>query len=139
MIRPILKMGAQSLMLPSQSVTAFNTPALAELLRDMEDTMIAADGAGLAAPQIGVNLQVVIFGSKELNPRYPDAPIIPRTVLINPVLTPLDDLKEEGWEGCKSVPRLHAKSTASMRAWCSMKSIICTACFTRCGSPICVS
>lgn len=106
MIRPILKMGAPSLMLPSQPVTAFNTPALADLLRDMDETMVAADGAGLAAPQIGVNLQVVIFGSNEINPRYPDAPLIPRTVLINPVLTPLDELKEEGWEGCLSVPGL---------------------------------
>jgi peptide deformylase len=96
-------------------VTVFDTPELHALLRDMDETMIAADGAGLAAPQIGVNLQVVLFGSgpstheAQVNPRYPDAPAIPRTVLINPVLTPLDELKEEGWEGCLSVPGLRGR------------------------------
>ena len=80
--------------------------ALHELLQDMHDTMQAANGAGLAAPQIGVNLQLVVFGSGEINPRYPDAPPVPRTVLLNPVITPLSDEEEEGWEGCLSVPGL---------------------------------
>jgi len=75
-------------------------------VQDLLDTMAAANGAGLAAPQIGVDLQVVIFGSDQPNPRYPDAPVVPRTVLINPVITPLDDEEEEGWEGCLSVPGL---------------------------------
>jgi peptide deformylase len=79
---------------------------LHELLADMQDTMAAANGAGLAAPQIGVDLQVVIFGTDAPNPRYPDAPIVPRTVLINPLITPLGDEEEEGWEGCLSVPGL---------------------------------
>ncbi|HEX8602670.1 MAG TPA: peptide deformylase, partial [Pseudoduganella sp.] len=83
----------------------FNTPALHALIADMFDTMHAANGAGLAAPQIGVNLQVVIFGFKS-NARYPDAPQVPETVLINPVLTPLSEEKEEGFEGCLSVPGL---------------------------------
>ena len=72
----------------------------------MFDTMAAADGAGLAAPQIGVDLQLVIFGTDQINPRYPDAPLIPRTVLLNPVITPLGDEVENGWEGCLSVPGL---------------------------------
>jgi len=104
MIRPILKMGTPSLFEPSAKVERFGTPELRELIADMEDTMKAANGAGIAAPQIGVNLQVVIFGSDEINPRYPDAPVVPRTTLINPVIEPLDDEKEEGWEGCLSVP-----------------------------------
>jgi peptide deformylase len=73
---------------------------------DMFDTMAAVDGAGLAAPQIGVDLQLVIFGTDAVNPRYPDAPLIPRTVLLNPVITPLSDEEENGWEGCLSVPGL---------------------------------
>ena len=72
----------------------------------MFDTMRAADGAGLAAPQIGVDLQLVIFGTDAPNPRYPDAPPVPRTVLLNPVITPIGDEQEEGWEGCLSVPGL---------------------------------
>lgn len=104
MIRPILKMGTPSLFEPSVKVEEFGTPELRELITDMEDTMKAANGAGIAAPQIGVNLQVVIFGSGEPNARYPDAPIVPRTTLINPVIEPLSDEKEEGWEGCLSVP-----------------------------------
>jgi peptide deformylase len=76
------------------------------LVADMFDTMAAADGAGLAAPQIGVDLQLVIFGTDEINPRYPDAPLIPRTVLLNPVITPMGDEEENGWEGCLSVPGL---------------------------------
>ena len=105
-VRDILKMGDPRLLRVAQPVTAFNTPTLQALLKDLDDTMLAANGAGLAAPQIGVDLQVVIFGSGEFNPRYPDAPVVPRTVLINPVLTPLGDEEEEGWEGCLSVPGL---------------------------------
>ncbi len=103
-IQPILKMGDPRLLRVAQPVKQFNTPELRALLTDLQDTMQAANGAGLAAPQIGVDLQVVIFGSGEFNPRYPDAPVVPRTVLINPVLTPLSDDEEEGWEGCLSVP-----------------------------------
>jgi peptide deformylase len=103
-IKPILKMGDPRLLRVAQAVQAFDTPELHALLTDMHDTMHAANGAGLAAPQIGVDWQVVIFGSGEFNPRYPEAPVVPRTVLINPVLTPLSDDEEEGWEGCLSVP-----------------------------------
>jgi peptide deformylase len=105
MIRDILRMGDPRLLQPSAPVAAFGTPELAALLADLRDTMAAADGAGLAAPQIGVPLQVVIFGI-EHNPRYPDAPPVPYTELVNPVLTPLDDEMEDGWEGCLSVPGL---------------------------------
>ena len=105
-IHTILKMGDPRLLRRAQPVTAFDTPALHALIADMEDTMAAAHGAGLAAPQIGVDLQVVIFGTGMPNPRYPDAPTVPRTVLINPVITPLGDAQEEGWEGCLSVPGL---------------------------------
>ncbi len=103
-IQPILKMGDPRLLRVAQPVKQFNTPELHALLVDLQDTMQAANGAGLAAPQIGVDLQVVIFGSGEFNPRYPEAPVVPRTVLINPILTPLSDDEEEGWEGCLSVP-----------------------------------
>jgi peptide deformylase len=74
------------------------------LITDLLDTMRAANGAGLAAPQIGVDLQVVIFGSHDRNPRYPDRPVVPPTVLVNPVITPLGDVTEDDWEGCLSVP-----------------------------------
>jgi peptide deformylase len=134
-IREILKMGDPRLLRIAEPVREFNTPELRALLQDMQETMQAANGAGLAAPQIGVNSQVVIFGSGQINPRYPDAPPVPRTVLINPVLTPIfkenkplaginiektaiesiafdlqfhssqEDM-EEGWEGCLSVPGL---------------------------------
>ena len=104
-IREILKMGDPRLLRVAEPVTEFDTPAMRQLIADMFDTMIAANGAGLAAPQIGVNLQLVIFGFKE-NLRYPDAPQVPETVLINPVLTPLSDEMEEGFEGCLSVPGL---------------------------------
>ena len=107
-IQPILKMGDPRLLRVAQPVKQFNTPELHALLIDLQDTMQAANGAGLAAPQIGVDLQVVIFGSGEFNPRYPEAPVVPRTVLINPVLTPLSEDEEEGWEGCLSVPGLRA-------------------------------
>ena len=105
-VREILKMGDARLLRVAQRVTEFNTPEMYALLKDLDDTMLAANGAGLAAPQIGVDLQVVIFGSSEVNPRYPDAPVVPYTVLINPVLTPIGDEEEEGWEGCLSVPGL---------------------------------
>ncbi|WP_338763453.1 peptide deformylase [Massilia sp. METH4] len=104
-VREILKMGDARLLRQADPVRDFGTPALHALIADMFDTMHAANGAGLAAPQIGVNLQVMIFGFKS-NPRYPDAPQVPETVLINPVLTPLSEEKEEGFEGCLSVPGL---------------------------------
>jgi peptide deformylase len=88
----------------SEPVQAFDTPELHALLQDLRDTMKAANGAGIAAPQIGVNLQVVIFGSGQVNPRYPQYEPIPPTVLINPVITVLDATEDEGWEGCLSVP-----------------------------------
>ncbi len=134
-VREILRMGDARLLELALSVQQFDTPELHQLLQDMRDTMQAANGAGLAAPQIGVNLQVVIFGSGQINPRYPDAPPVPQTVLINPVITPILEEKrqlaqvgyaggaiesiafdlhyaadardqEEGWEGCLSVPGL---------------------------------
>ena len=103
-IRTILKMGDERLLRVSDPVTAFDTPELHALLQDLRDTMKAANGAGIAAPQIGVNLQVVIFGSGQINPRYPQYEPIPPTVLINPVITVLDPSEDEGWEGCLSVP-----------------------------------
>ena len=105
----ILKMGDERLLRQAQPVTQFDTPELHRLLQDMQDTMAAASGAGLAAPQIGVNLQVVIFGTGQHNPRYPKQPPVPRTVLINPVLTPLGDEEEQDWEGCLSVPGLRGR------------------------------
>lgn len=105
MIRDILKMGEPRLLRLAKAVEHFDTPELHELVADMFDTMKHANGAGLAAPQIGVDLQVVIFGF-EHNERYPDAPEVPETVLINPVITPLTQDMEEGWEGCLSVPGL---------------------------------
>ena len=104
-VREILKMGDARLLRVARPVEAFGTPALRELIKDMFETMYAANGAGLAAPQIGIDLQLVIFGFGK-NQRYPDAPPVPETVLINPTLTPLDDTEEEGWEGCLSVPGL---------------------------------
>ncbi len=102
-VRPVLKMGDPLLWQEAQPVTEFDTPALRMLLTDMRDTMAELNGAGLAAPQIGVSLQVVIFGVRD-NPRYPDAETVPETVLINPVLSALSDAQEEAWEGCLSVP-----------------------------------
>ncbi|MBG7618304.1 peptide deformylase [Herbaspirillum sp. AP02] len=102
-IREILKMGDPRLLRQAQLVTEFGTPELARLVDDMFETMRAVNGAGLAAPQIGVDLQLVIFGFGH-NQRYPDAPAVPETVLINPILTPLSDQEEDGWEGCLSVP-----------------------------------
>jgi peptide deformylase len=108
MIREVLRMGDPRLLQRSQEVKEFGTPELHMLLADMRDTMAHLNGAGLAAPQIGVGLRVVIFGVHK-NPRYPDVEEVPDTVLINPVLTPLGEEMEEGWEGCLSVP--------GMRGW----------------------
>jgi peptide deformylase len=105
-VREILKMGDPRLLRVAQPVTEFDTDALHLLVLDLFDTMRSAQGAGLAAPQIGVDLQVVIFGTDSVNPRYPEAPPVPRTVLLNPVLTPIGEAMEDGWEGCLSVPGL---------------------------------
>lgn len=121
-VREILKMGDPRLLRTAQLVAQadFDSDALHLLVSDLLDTMAAANGAGLAAPQIGVDLQVVIFGSGDANPRYPNRPLVPRTVLVNPVITPLnadgsaaeqagEGLQDEGWEGCLSVPGLRGK------------------------------
>ena len=97
-------MGDPRLLRVSEAVTAVGTPELQALLQDMRDTMAALNGAGLAAPQIGVLLRIVIFGTGAPNPRYPDAEAVPHTVLINPQLTPVGGEVESGWEGCLSVP-----------------------------------
>lgn len=102
-VRPVLRMGDPVLAQVARPVTRFDTPELHALLQDMQDTMNALDGAGIAAPQIGESLRVVIFGVRA-NPRYPQAEEVPFTVLINPQLQPLDDEQEDGWEGCLSVP-----------------------------------
>ena len=104
-VREILKMGDSRLLRIAQPVAAFDTPELHALVNDLFETMHAANGAGLAAPQIGVDLAVVIFGFRH-NQRYPDAPPVPETVLINPQITALGDAEEEDWEGCLSVPGL---------------------------------
>ena len=104
-LRPILKMGDPRLLRVARRVEQFDTPELHALIADMVETMVAVQGAGLAVPQIGVDLALVIFGGG-VNRRYPDAPVVPRTVLINPVITPLSDEEEDGWEGCLSVPGL---------------------------------
>ncbi len=104
-VREILKMGDPRLLRVARPVREFDTPALHALVRDLFDTMRAANGAGLAAPQIGVDLAVVIFGFAR-NERYPEAPSVPETVLVNPQIEPLGDEEEEGWEGCLSVPGL---------------------------------
>ncbi len=102
-VRPVLRMGDPRLLRVSRRVEAFDTAELHALIADMQDTMRALNGAGLAAPQIGVDLQVVIFGV-DANPRYPEADPVPHTVLINPELEPIGEELEEGWEGCLSVP-----------------------------------
>ena len=107
-VREILKMGDPRLLRVAQPVTQFDTDELHLLITDLLDTMHAANGAGLAAPQIGVDLQLVIFGTNTVNPRYPDAPPVPRTVLVNPVITPLGAEEIDDWEGCLSVPGLRA-------------------------------
>src|SRR5690606_27380927 len=101
-VRPILKMGDPRLLAPAEPVTGFDTPELHALIADMFDTMAHAGGVGLAAPQIGVGLQLVIMGF-ERSERYPDAEPVPQTILLNPVITPLSDDMEDGWEGCLSV------------------------------------
>lgn len=108
MIREVLKMGDERLLRRAAEVERFGTPELAALLEDLRDTMAHLNGAGLAAPQIGADLRVVIFGVTA-NPRYPDVEEVPDTVLINPELLPLSEAIEEGWEGCLSVP--------GMRGW----------------------
>ena len=108
MIRPVLRMGDPRLLEKSLPIQKFDSPELKALLQDMRDTMAHLNGAGLAAPQIGVLLRVVIFGV-HANPRYPDVEEVPDTILINPKLTPLSDEMEEAWEGCLSVP--------GMRGW----------------------
>lgn len=104
-VKNVLRMGDERLLQVAEPVNQFNTSALRKLLTDMRDTMQALNGAGLAAPQIGVGLRVVIFGV-QANSRYPDAESVPETVLINPVITPIGDQMEEGWEGCLSIPGL---------------------------------
>lgn len=113
-VRDILKMGDPRLLRVARPVAAFNTPELHALVQDMFDTMEAAQGAGLAAPQIGVDLQLVIFGCTH-NARYPDAPPVPRTVLVNPQIEVLGDEQVEGWEGCLSVPGLRGKVARAAR------------------------
>ena len=107
-VREILRMGDARLLRVAELVEPeqFGSAALDALIADMFETMAAVNGAGLAAPQIGVNLQLVIFGTNAINPRYADAPLVPRTVLINPEITPLGPDEEQGWEGCLSVPGL---------------------------------
>jgi peptide deformylase len=107
-IREVLKMGDPRLLRVAEAVTEFDTPELHALIADLFDTMAAEDGADIAAPQIGVDLQLVIFGFDH-NARYPDAPAVPRTVLVNPVITALSDDEEDGWEGCLSVPGLRGR------------------------------
>ncbi len=102
-IRPVLRMGDSLLLQKAAPVKQFDTPELHALIQDMEDTMQHMDGAGIAAPQIGASLRVVIFGVG-VNPRYPDAEQVPYTVLINPTITPIGSEMEDGWEGCLSVP-----------------------------------
>ena len=104
-IREILKMGHPILLEVAKPVEKFNTPELDSIIEDMIDTMKENDGAGLAAPQIGLGMQLVIFGF-DSNERYPEADQVPFTVLINPVITPIGDEEEDGWEGCLSVPGL---------------------------------
>ena len=109
-VRRVLKMGDPLLYRKAELVKGFKTPELDALIADMFDTMAALNGAGLAAPQIGVSQRVIIF-SVESNPRYPDVEPVPTTVLINPILTPIGDEMEEGWEGCLSVPGLRGLVT----------------------------
>ncbi len=102
-VKTVLRMGEPLLFAVAEPVATFDTPELHALIQDMQDTMAHMNGAGIAAPQIGVSLRVVIFGVGA-NPRYPDAEQVPYTVLINPILTPIGDVVEDGWEGCLSVP-----------------------------------
>ena len=126
-VRTLLRMGDPRLLQPAAPVGEFGTPVLAALVEDLFDTMAAHGGVGLAAPQIGVGLQVVIFGF-ERSERYPDAAPVPRTILVNPVITPLTEDREEGWEGCLSVPGLRGMVPRATR--------IHYAGFTPAGEPI---
>jgi peptide deformylase len=108
-VRTVLRLGDPRLRQPARPVSDPGDPALRHLITDLHDTMAACSGADLAAPQIGVPLRVVLFGGGGPNPRYPDAPPIPRTLLINPVLMPLGSERDEGWEGCLSVPGLRGR------------------------------
>lgn len=134
-VREILRMGDARLLRQARPVAAFDTDDLHLLISDMLDTMRAADGAGLAAPQIGVDLQVVIFGSGERNPRYPQAPPVPRTILVNPVITALGGAGDapasalvEDWEGCLSLPGLRGMVPRHQR--------VCYNGFDQYGDPI---
>lgn len=126
-IQPVLRIGDPRLLATAREVSEFNTPQLDALIEDMFDTMAAEDGAGLAAPQIGVGLRVAIFGF-ESNPRYPDSNAVPKTVLINPHITPISETREAGWEGCLSVP--------GMRGLVSRHSHIRYTGFDATGKPI---
>lgn len=108
-IREILKMGDARLLRVAPPIVEFDTDELHLLISDLFETMQAANGAGLAAPQIGVDLQLVVFGTSQINPRYPDAPLVPRTVLLNPVITALGPEEECDWEGCLSLPGLRGR------------------------------
>ena len=107
-VRQLLFMGDPRLLAIAEPITAFDTPELHALVQDLMDTMKAEDGAGLAAPQIGVGQRVVVFGF-DSNPRYPDADAVPETVLVNPLVEPLSDTKNDDWEGCLSVPGLRGR------------------------------
>lgn len=113
-IKPVLRMGNPLLLQRAEEIAQFDTPELHALIQDMQDTMAHMNGAGIAAPQIGVSQRVVIFGVGH-NPRYPDAEQVPYTVLVNPVLRPIGDSKEEGWEGCLSVPGMRGIVTRYSR------------------------
>jgi peptide deformylase len=152
-VKTVLKMGERSLLEKSSIVAQFDTLALDALLNDMWDTMAAENGAGLAAPQIGVNLRVVIFGYED-NSRYPEAPSIPQTILINPTIEVLGEQMEEGWEGCLSVPGMRGLvpryteirysgfdqkgNLIERMASCNTNVIIWTVFCTHPGSRICV-
>jgi len=126
-IKPVLRMGNPFLLQRAEEIAQFDTPELHALIQDMQDTMAHMNGAGIAAPQIGVSQRVVIFGVGH-NPRYPDAEQVPYTVLVNPVLRPIGDSKEEGWEGCLSVP--------GMRGIVSRYSRLHYSGFDQYGNPI---
>ncbi|MBU3644897.1 MAG: peptide deformylase [Candidatus Methylopumilus sp.] len=126
-IKPVLRMGNPLLLQRAEEIAQFDTPELHALIQDMQDTMAHMNGAGIAAPQIGVSQRVVIFGVGH-NPRYPDAEQVPYTVLVNPVLRPIGDSKEEGWEGCLSVP--------GMRGLVSRYSRLHYSGFDQYGNPI---
>ena len=126
-IKPVLRMGNPLLLQRAEEIAQFDTPELHALIQDMQDTMAHMNGAGIAAPQIGVSQRVVIFGVGH-NPRYPDAEQVPYTVLVNPVLRPIGDSKEDGWEGCLSVP--------GMRGIVSRYSRLHYSGFDQYGNPI---